>query len=36
MGKPEEIANAILFLCTEEAAYAIGTVLCIDGGYTAV
>lgn len=36
MGKPEEIANAVLYLCTDEAAYAIGTVLCIDGGYTAV
>jgi NAD(P)-dependent dehydrogenase (short-subunit alcohol dehydrogenase family) len=35
MGKPEEIAAGILFLASDEAKYAIGTVLSIDGGYTA-
>ena len=35
MGKPEEIAAGILFLSSEEASYAIGSILSIDGGYTA-
>jgi len=35
MGKPEEIAAGILFLASDEVKYAIGTVLSIDGGYTA-
>jgi NAD(P)-dependent dehydrogenase (short-subunit alcohol dehydrogenase family) len=35
MGKPEEIAAGILFLASEEAPYAIGAILSIDGGYTA-
>ena len=34
MGKPEEIAAGILFLASDEVAYATGTVLPIDGGYT--
>lgn len=34
MGKPEEIAAGILFLASDEVAYATGTVLSIDGGYT--
>lgn len=35
MGKPEEIAAGILFLASDEIKYAIGTILSIDGGYTA-
>lgn len=35
MGNPEEIAAGILFLCSDDAGYAVGTVLTIDGGYTA-
>lgn len=35
MGKPAEIAAGILFLASDEAPYAIGTILSIDGGYTA-
>jgi meso-butanediol dehydrogenase/(S,S)-butanediol dehydrogenase/diacetyl reductase len=34
MGKPEDIAAGILFLASDEAKYAIGTILSIDGGYT--
>ena len=34
MGKPEEIAAGILFLASDEVAYATGSVLSIDGGYT--
>ena len=32
MGKPEEIAAAVVFLASEEAAYITGHVLAVDGG----
>jgi 3-oxoacyl-[acyl-carrier protein] reductase len=32
MGQPEDIANAILFLASEEAAFVTGTVFSVDGG----
>ena len=32
MGQPTEIANAVAFLCSEEAGYITGQVLCVDGG----
>ena len=35
LGKVEEIAAAILFMASEEAGYATGSVLSIDGGNTA-
>ncbi len=35
MGKPEEIAAGILFLVSDECTYATGSVLVVDGGYTA-
>lgn len=35
LGEPEEIASAILYLASEDAAYATGSVFSIDGGYTA-
>lgn len=35
LGRPEEIASAILYLASEEAGYATGAILSIDGGYTA-
>ncbi len=33
-GRPEEIARAIAFLCSDEASYITGTTLTPDGGYT--
>ncbi len=32
MGKPEDIANAYLFLASDDAAFITGTVLSVDGG----
>lgn len=34
MGTPEEIAAAVLSLCSDEAAFAVGHALVIDGGQT--
>ena len=35
LGKPEEVASAVLFLASEEASFINGTSLLVDGGYTA-
>ena len=35
MGKPEEIASTVVFLCSDAASYITGQSLTIDGGYTA-
>ncbi len=34
--KLEEIANAVLFLCTKGASYVTGSILAADGGYTSI
>lgn len=34
-GKPEEVANAILFLASDEASFITGASLAVDGGYSA-
>ena len=35
LGEPEEVANAILFLASNEASFITGAVLAVDGGYLA-
>jgi NAD(P)-dependent dehydrogenase (short-subunit alcohol dehydrogenase family) len=35
MGEPEDIANACLFLASDEASWVTGAILPVDGGFTA-
>jgi NAD(P)-dependent dehydrogenase (short-subunit alcohol dehydrogenase family) len=35
LGKPDEIAHLVLYLCSMEAAFVTGSVVTIDGGWTA-
>jgi NAD(P)-dependent dehydrogenase (short-subunit alcohol dehydrogenase family) len=35
LGRPEEIASMILYLCSSEAEFVTGSVMTIDGGWTA-
>ncbi|MFC6283803.1 MULTISPECIES: SDR family NAD(P)-dependent oxidoreductase [Polaromonas] len=35
LGKPEDIAGALLFLVSPAAGFVTGQILCVDGGYTA-
>lgn len=36
VGDPEEVAQAVLFLCSDEASFITGTDIRVDGGYTAM
>jgi NAD(P)-dependent dehydrogenase (short-subunit alcohol dehydrogenase family) len=33
VGRPEEIANAVLWLCGDAASYVTGQFISVDGGY---
>jgi NAD(P)-dependent dehydrogenase (short-subunit alcohol dehydrogenase family) len=35
LGRPEEIADAVLWLCSDRASFVVGHALVVDGGYTA-
>lgn len=35
IGVPDEVANAVLWLCSEKASFVTGTSLAVDGAYTA-
>jgi NAD(P)-dependent dehydrogenase (short-subunit alcohol dehydrogenase family) len=35
LGRPEEIASAVLWLCSDEASFAIGSIFSVDGGVVA-
>ncbi|MDT0691456.1 SDR family oxidoreductase [Salegentibacter sp. F188] len=34
LGNPDEVANAVLFLPSDEASFNMGTELLVDGEYT--
>lgn len=36
LGRPEDIANAVAFLCSEQARYITGIPLPVDGGWSAL
>jgi NAD(P)-dependent dehydrogenase (short-subunit alcohol dehydrogenase family) len=36
VGEPEEVAEAVLFLCSHHASFVTGTDLAVDGGYSAM
>jgi len=36
VGEPEEVADAVVFLCSSQASFITGTDLAVDGGYSAM
>jgi NAD(P)-dependent dehydrogenase (short-subunit alcohol dehydrogenase family) len=35
-GRPDEVADAVMFLCSDEAAFVTGADIAVDGGYSAL
>jgi NAD(P)-dependent dehydrogenase (short-subunit alcohol dehydrogenase family) len=35
MGKPEEVAEAVVWLASDAASFVVGHNLCVDGGFLA-
>ena len=35
LGRPEEIAETVLWLCSEAPSFIVGSAVMVDGGYTA-
>jgi NAD(P)-dependent dehydrogenase (short-subunit alcohol dehydrogenase family) len=35
MGKPEEVANAVLWLCSDASSFVTGQLIAVDGGFVA-
>jgi NAD(P)-dependent dehydrogenase (short-subunit alcohol dehydrogenase family) len=36
LGQPEDIANGVLYLASDESSFVTGAELVIDGGFTAI
>jgi NAD(P)-dependent dehydrogenase (short-subunit alcohol dehydrogenase family) len=36
LGRPEEVTQAVVWLCSEKASFIVGTALAVDGGYLVV
>ena len=35
LGNPEEVAEAVVWLCSDAASFVTGHMMCVDGGYMA-
>ena len=35
LGKPEEVADLVVWLCSDQASFVTGSAILVDGGYVA-